>query len=77
MTPRIAIAADADPLPQLALLAVTFLVIATVLDSGYALLAGRLRQLLAHGGRLKSAERAGAALLTGLGVAIAGMLVRG
>ncbi len=57
--------------PQIAVLAVTFLVIALVVDSGWALLAARLRAFLAMRGRL--ANRLAGSLLIGaaLGLALA------
>lgn len=58
--------------PQLALLAVTFVVLATILDTGYALLAGRLRVYMADVKRAKIKNRLTGALLIGTGI---GMVV--
>ena len=63
-----------DPLPQLVLLAGTFLAIALALDCGYAVLAAALRATLFAGERGVLAQRIGAALLMLLGVAIALLL---
>jgi len=59
--------------PQLTLMCVSFVVIAATFDSGYALLAGRLRGVLAGAGRAKIRSRITGALLigTGLGLALA------
>lgn len=59
--------ADAPAAPQLALLCPTFLVIAAILDSSYAVLAGRARHWLRDLRRLKIAER-----VTGLFMIAAG-----
>jgi homoserine/homoserine lactone efflux protein len=58
--------------PQMALLSVTYLVIATVLDAGYVLLAGRLRGWLRDRRRARLRNRLTGSLLiaTGLGKAI-------
>ncbi len=63
--------ARAPAAPQIAVLAVTFLVIALVVDSGWALLAARFRAFPAMRGRL--ANRLAGALLIGaaLGLALA------
>lgn len=63
-----------DPLPQLAILAGTFLAIALTLDCGYAVLASGLRATLFSGRREIIAQRIGAALLGTLGIAIVLML---
>jgi threonine/homoserine/homoserine lactone efflux protein len=59
--------------PQLALLCTTFLVIATVLDGAYALLAGRLRPWLRGRARARLRNRITGSLLiaAGLGLALA------
>ncbi len=57
--------------PQLALLSVTFVVIATTLDTLYAVLAGRLRQRLRDPSRAKIANRITGALLIGTGIGMA------
>jgi homoserine/homoserine lactone efflux protein len=59
----------ADAGRQLALLATTFLALATCLDSLWALSAGRLRPMVARGGRL--ANRLTGGLLVGAGVGLA------
>jgi threonine/homoserine/homoserine lactone efflux protein len=59
--------------PQMALLCTTFLVIATVLDGGYVLVAGRARGWLRDRKRARLRNRLTGALLmaTGLGLALA------
>lgn len=57
--------------PQLALLSLTYLAIATALDAGYALLAGRARGWLRIGRRQGVAERVTGSLLIGAGVWLA------
>jgi threonine/homoserine/homoserine lactone efflux protein len=61
------------PGPQFALLCVTFLAIATVLDGSYVLLAGRLRGLLRDPRNARMRNRITGSLLiaTGLGLALA------
>src|SRR6185436_20142745 len=61
--------AEEDAAHQLLLLAVTFLAIAIVMDSTCAILAGRLRTLLALHARLRNRITGG--LLVGAGVALA------
>ena len=56
---------------QLLLLAVTFLVVAVVLDSAWALLAGRLRGLLLAHARLRNRLTGGLLVGAGLGLALA------
>ena len=56
---------------QLLLLAVTFLVVAVVLDSAWALLAGRLRALLLAHVRLRNRLTGGLLMGAGLGLALA------
>ena len=56
---------------QLLLLAVTFLVVAVVLDSAWALLAGRLRGLLLAHVRLRNRLTGGLLVGAGLGLALA------
>lgn len=58
---------------QLAILSITFLVIATCLDSSYALLCGRLRPYLADAknGRLRNRITGGLMIGTGLALAFA------
>ena len=60
-----------DAADQLALLAVTFLVIALVLDGVWALLAGRLRSLLVTHARLRNRLTGGLLVGAGLGLALA------
>ncbi len=57
--------------PQVALLSVTFFVIAAGLDSVWALLAGRLRGLLAIRGTLRNRLSGGFLIGAGIGLAIA------
>jgi threonine/homoserine/homoserine lactone efflux protein len=59
--------------PQLALLCVTFLALATVLDGGYVLLAGHLRAWLRgrRGARLRARLTGSLLIATGLGLALA------
>jgi homoserine/homoserine lactone efflux protein len=56
---------------QLLLLAVTFLVVAVILDSGWALLAGRLRVLLMAHVRLRNRLTGGLLVGAGVGLALA------
>ena len=55
--------------PQVALLSLTFLVVIVVMDSGFALLAGRARGLLARHGRLRNRISGGLLIGAGLGLA--------
>lgn len=57
--------------PQLALLAATFVVLATLLDTGYALLAGRLRGWFSDAKRARAKNRITGALLIGTGIGMA------
>jgi threonine/homoserine/homoserine lactone efflux protein len=59
------------PARQLCLLAVTFLALAAIIDSGWALLAGRLRFALAGHERLRARLTGGALILAGAGLAAA------
>jgi threonine/homoserine/homoserine lactone efflux protein len=59
------------PGPQLALLCATFLVIATVLDGAYALLAGRLRPWLRDRRRARLRNRLAGSCLIAAGVGLA------
>lgn len=54
---------------RVALLAITFLVVALVVDSGWALLAARLRGLLAVNGRLRNRLTGGFLIGAGVGLA--------
>lgn len=58
--------------PQLALMSATFVVLAIILDGGYALMAGRLRRWLtgAEKGRLRNRLTGGLLMLTGAGLAL-------
>lgn len=61
----------ATALPQLVTMAVTFLVVATVLDGGYAILAGRVRPLLAGPRSALIRQRVSGTFLLGAGLALA------
>lgn len=58
-------------LPQLLLLSVTFLAIATLLDGSYALLGGRLRDLLSNPRRARLRSRLTGSFLIGAGLGLA------
>ncbi|ACL62190.1 LysE family translocator [Methylobacterium nodulans] len=60
-----------EPLPQLLLLAGTFLAVAVTLDGAWALLAGRLQGLLGAGGRWRNRITGGVLIGAGLGLALA------
>ena len=57
--------------PQLALLSATFVIIATILDTLYAVLAGKLRKRLQDPSRARTANRITGALLIGTGIGMA------
>lgn len=57
--------------PQLALLSVTFLVIATSLDCGYAFLSGKLRPMLSSERQGRMRNRISGVFLIGTGMALA------
>lgn len=57
--------------PQLALLSLTFLMIAGLLDSAWAIAAGRARHLLALRGRLRNRLTGGLLIGAGVGLALA------
>ncbi len=59
------------PLPQLLLLSITFLTLATVLDGTYALLAGRLRPWFRGRRQARLRQRLSGALLIGAGLGLA------
>jgi threonine/homoserine/homoserine lactone efflux protein len=59
------------PLPQLLLMSATFFALATVLDGGYALLAGRLRQVFRGQRRARLRNRITGSLLIGAGLGLA------
>jgi len=65
------IAADLPPGPQIALLAGTFMAVAVLVDSGWAVLSGRARGLLASRGRLRNRLTGGLLIGAGLGLALA------
>ena len=65
------VAADRPAGPQVALLCATFLAVALLLDSGWAVLAGRLRPLLAAHGRLRNRLTGGLLVGAGVGLALA------
>jgi threonine/homoserine/homoserine lactone efflux protein len=67
---------DALILPQLALLAVTFVVMATLNASAYAWLAGAARGLIRSSRVLKTINRIGGGVLVGAGLATAATLRR-
>lgn len=60
----------ADTGPQLALLSVTFLIVATVLDCCYALLSGKLRPMLTSERRGKIRNKITGSILIGTGLAL-------
>jgi threonine/homoserine/homoserine lactone efflux protein len=65
------LSADAPFAPQVALLSATFFIIAAGLDSAWALLAGRLRGLLAIRGTLRNRLSGGFLIGAGIGLALA------
>ena len=65
------IAADLPPGPQIALLAGSFMAIAILVDSGWAVLSGRARGLLGSRGRLRNRLTGGLLIGAGLGLALA------
>jgi homoserine/homoserine lactone efflux protein len=65
------LSSDAPIGPQVLLLSVTFLAIAAALDTGWALLAGRVRGVLAIRGRLRNRLSGGFLIGAGLGLALA------
>lgn len=65
------ISMDADPQSQIVLLALTFLVIAALLDGAWAVLAGRVRRFLGSRGRLRNRLSGGLLIGAGLGLALA------
>jgi homoserine/homoserine lactone efflux protein len=65
------LAPDAPIVPQVVLLSVTFLGIAATLDTGWALLAGRVRGVLAIRGRLRNRLSGGFLVGAGIGLALA------
>jgi homoserine/homoserine lactone efflux protein len=65
------VARDRAAAPQFVVLCATFLLIAVVLDSLWALLAGRARPLLAARGRLRNRVSGGFLVGAGIGLALA------
>lgn len=65
------VAPGGDAVSQLVLLAVTFFLLAVVLDSGWALLANRLRGALGLGGRALNRIAGGVLLTAAAGLALA------
>ena len=65
------LAPDGPIAPQVALLSLTFFAIAAALDCGWALLAGRVRSVLAMRGRLRNRLSGGALIGAGIGLALA------
>jgi homoserine/homoserine lactone efflux protein len=65
------VSADAPIVPQVVLLSLTFLGIAGALDMGWALLAGRVRGVLAIRGRLRNRLSGGFLIGAGIGLALA------
>ncbi len=62
---------DAPMVRQVMLLSLTFLVVAVTLDTGWALLAGRVRGVLAIRGRLRNRLSGGFLIGAGIGLALA------
>jgi threonine/homoserine/homoserine lactone efflux protein len=65
------VTAEAAIGPQVALLSATFLAVAVTVDSGWALLAGRARPLLARRGRLRNRLTGGLLIGAAAGLAMA------
>jgi homoserine/homoserine lactone efflux protein len=65
------LSSDAPIGPQVLLMSVTFLAIAAALDTGWALLAGRVRGVLAIRGRLRNRLSGGFLIGAGIGLALA------
>jgi homoserine/homoserine lactone efflux protein len=65
------LSSDAPMVPQVMLLSLTFLVVAVTLDTGWALLAGRVRGVLAIRGRLRNRLSGGFLIGAGIGLALA------
>jgi len=65
------LSADRPVAPQLVLLSVTFVVVALLLDSVWALLAGRARGFLAGRGRVRNRISGGFLIGAGVGLALA------
>ena len=62
---------DRPVLPQIAVLSGVFLVLAVLLDGGWAVVAGRARFLLASRGRLRNRLSGGLLMCAGVGLALA------
>ncbi|MCW3475596.1 LysE family translocator [Limobrevibacterium gyesilva] len=65
------ISPDGDFAAQLALLSVTFVAVAVLLDGGWAVLAGRARGVLATHGKLRNRLSGGLLIGAGVGLALA------
>jgi threonine/homoserine/homoserine lactone efflux protein len=65
------VAADRDGTPQIAVLSLTFLAVAVLLDGAWAVLAARARGALAMRGRLRNRLTGGLLVGAGLGLALA------
>jgi threonine/homoserine/homoserine lactone efflux protein len=70
------VATDRPVLPQLVLLAATFVVMATINAAAYAWLAGRARRAITRPAVMRLVNRVGAGVLVGAGVAAAATLRR-
>ncbi len=67
------IALDVPVLPQMLLLGATFIVLVFPINSAYALLAGRMRELIQNPKMLRWLNRAGGTMLIGAGVLTASL----
>ena len=65
------IVADAPIMPQLVMLSTTFLIVITIIDSGWALLAGSARGFLEMRGKLRNRISGGFLIAAALGLALA------
>jgi len=65
------ISANHPALPQVAVLAVTFLVIVGIMDSGWAIAAGRARRLLTRHARVRNRVSGGLLMAAAAGLAVA------
>jgi homoserine/homoserine lactone efflux protein len=65
------VAADRDATPQIAVLSLTFLAVAVLLDGAWAVLAARARGALAMRGRLRNRLTGGLLIGAGVGLALA------
>lgn len=62
---------DAPIMPQLIVMSLTFIVVITMIDSGWALLAGSARKVLAAKGRLRNRISGGFLMAAALGLSLA------